>query len=269
MEMTGMLEGKVALITGATSGIGLASARTFVREGARVVVCARHPDRGRKVEAELRASGGEAAFVAADVTRMEEVETLVARTVELYGRLDIAFNNVGLAGREAPIHEYTEEDWDPVMDANLKSMWICMKHEVIQMLAQGEGGAILNNSSIGGVVAAPLLVAYFTSKHAILGLSKTAALEYAQAGIRVNSICPGFTDTPGLAADLEARKRNYGIDARGQAEEMTPMRRLATPEEMAEAAVWLCSDRASYVTGQALVVDGGVTVQIPFRAAEE
>lgn len=263
--MAGLLKGKVALVTGGTSGIGLASAVAFAREGAKVTLCARRETRAGPVLERIASEGGEAIFVQADVTRMDEVEELVGCAVEAYGRLDIAFNNVGLAGREAPVHRYTEEDWDRVMDANLKSIWMCMKHELIQMLDQG-GGVILNNSSIGGVVAAPLLVGYFTSKHAILGLTKTAALEYASAGIRVNTICPGFTDTPGLAADLEARKQNFGIDARGQAEEMTPLKRLGRPEEVAEMAVWLCSDRASYVTGQAFLVDGGVTVQIPFRA---
>lgn len=245
------MRGKVALVTGAASGIGRAAALTFAARGARVLLADRDAEAGDAAVGEIEARGGEAAFVQVDVSSDAEVTVLLTRTVEIFGRLDYAFNNAGVEGASAPTAECTEENWDRVLSINLKGVWLCMKHEIPRMLQQG-GGAIVNCSSVAGLVGFANSPAYVASKHGIIGLTRTAALEYATRGIRVNALCPGVIQTP-----MIDRFTRGDPQARQALEAMEPMGRLGTPEEIAEAAVWLCSDAASFVTGQALAVDGG------------
>ncbi len=249
--MTGQLEGKVALVTGGNAGIGRAAVLAYAREGARVVIAARRVADGEETVEEVRRAGGEAVFVKTDVSQAAEVEEMVKKSVELYGRLDYAFNNAGVGGDRGPMHEQTEESWDDTININLKGLWLCMKYEITQMLQQG-GGAIVNNSSGGGLVGFAGSWAYGASKHGVVGLTRIGALDYAQQGIRVNAVCPGHIRTPlsvaRLAGNPELEKR---LKARA------PMGRGGTTEEVAEAVVWLCSDAASYITGVALSIDGG------------
>jgi NAD(P)-dependent dehydrogenase (short-subunit alcohol dehydrogenase family) len=250
------LEGKVALVTGASSGIGRASAVALAAEGARVVVAARRVEMGQETVAIIRDAGGEAAFVRADVSVAADVERLVRETADAYGRLDCALNNAGVPGSVlAPTADLTEEQWDEVLTTNLKGVWLSMKYEIPLML-EGGGGSIVNMSSILGLVGSGMGVSpYVTSKHAIVGLTKAAALEYAKRGVRVNAVCPGFvetalielaTDVPGIGEALAAAH---------------PVGRIGRPEEIAGAVVWLCSNEASFVTGQTVVLDGGYTAQ--------
>ncbi|GIX49235.1 MAG: short chain dehydrogenase [Candidatus Tectimicrobiota bacterium] len=254
--MAGCLAGKVVLVTGAASGIGRATALACAREGARVVVADTAAAGGEETVARIRQAGGEARFVRADVTRAAEVEALVAEAVAAYGRLDCAHNNAGIEGPLAPTAEYPEEAWDRVLAVNLKGVWLCMKYEIAQMLRQG-GGAIVNTASLAGLVGARRLAAYVASKHGVVGLTRAAALEYAKAGIRVNAVCPGIIRT--AMVQRMFLERNPQAEERLAASE--PMGRLGTPEEVAEAVVWLCSDAASFVTGHALSVDGGLAAQ--------
>lgn len=249
--MSGGMAGSVALVTGAASGIGRATAEAFAREGARVVVSDVAAGAGEAVAAAIRERGGQAVFAACDVSRPERVEALVARTVEAFGRIDFAFNNAGVEGETAPTAECTEANWDRVMGINLKGVWLCMREEIPRMLAQG-GGAIVNCSSVAGLVGFPGIAAYAASKHGLIGLTRTAALEYAARGIRVNAVCPGVIRTPMV-------ERFTGGEAEAQAQLVAsePIGRMGTPEEVAAAVVWLCSDAASFVTGHAMVVDGG------------
>jgi NAD(P)-dependent dehydrogenase (short-subunit alcohol dehydrogenase family) len=249
-------EGKVALVTGASSGIGRATAIAFGREGAKVVVAARRVREGEETAALIREAGGEAIFVKTDVSISTDVESLVQRTLEVYGRLDYAFNNAGISGPSLSLlADLTEQDWDSVIDANLKSIWLSMKYEIPTMLRQGTG-SIINMSSILGVVGTSLgTSAYVASKHAIIGLTKAAALEYAKQGLRINAVCPGFIQT----ALIEVATNNPHIsDAIVAAH---PVGRIGKPEEVAEAVIWLCSDGASFITGQSLVIDGGYIAQ--------
>jgi len=253
--MAGQLAGKIALVTGGSSGIGRATAQIFAREGATVVVADVLVDGGEETVRLIKAAGGEALFVKTDVSQPVEVDALVKRTVETYGRLDYAFNNAGIEGALQPTGDYDAAVWDRVMSINLRGVWLCMKSEIQQMLKQG-GGAIVNTASAAGLVAVPGLSAYVAAKHGVVGLTKTAALEYAKAGIRVNAVCPGGVDTPMV-------KRVFGnnpqfAEAAASAE---PVGRLAQPAEIGEAVVWLCSDAASFVTGHAMAVDGGMTAQ--------
>jgi NAD(P)-dependent dehydrogenase (short-subunit alcohol dehydrogenase family) len=201
----------------------------------------------------IRRAGGEASAVLADVSQASQVEALIEATVRTYGRLDYAHNNAGIATL-ALLSEESEADFDRTLAVNLKGVWLCMKYEVIQLLKQGEGGAIVNTASAAGLIAYPGLSAYVASKHGVVGLTKAVALEYAASGIRVNAICPGGTDTP-LA------RRTMSREAAEQVIASQPIKRFAQPEEMASAVVWLCSDEASFVTGVALPVDGGMTAQ--------
>jgi NAD(P)-dependent dehydrogenase (short-subunit alcohol dehydrogenase family) len=258
--MAGSVSGKVALVTGAASGIGRSTALFFAREGARVVVSdvdvAGGEETVRKVEASVEASGGEAIFVRADVSRPDEVEALVGRTVEFYGRLDCAVNNAGIEGPMAtPTADYAEEDWDRVQAINLKGVWLCMKHEIPRML-EGGGGAIVNTSSVAGLVGFEGICAYVAAKHGVVGLTRTAALEYAGSGIRVNAVCPGVIKTP-----MIDRATGGSAEAQEQFAAIEPVGRMGTPEEIAEAIVWLCSDAASFVTGVPMPVDGGVVAR--------
>jgi NAD(P)-dependent dehydrogenase (short-subunit alcohol dehydrogenase family) len=244
--------GKVALVTGGASGIGRACAQLFAREGAAVVVSDVAVEGGEETVRLIEEDGGEASFVEADVSKSAQVEALIRRTVDAYSRLDYAFNNAGIEGLMATnTADYPEEDWDRVIAVNLKGVWLCMKHEIPQMLSQG-GGSIVNNSSVAGLVGLEGISAYAASKHGVVGLTKTAALEYAQSGIRVNTVCPGVIRTPMV-------ERYTGGDAETEAQfaAIEPVARMGSPEEVAEAAVWLCSEAASFVTGHAMAVDGG------------
>jgi NAD(P)-dependent dehydrogenase (short-subunit alcohol dehydrogenase family) len=254
--MPGRLEGKVALVTGGGSGIGRATALAFGREGARVVVADVVVAGGEETAALLKQAGGDATFVKTDVSKAAEVEALIARTVTAYGRLDCAHNNAGIEGVEALTADYPEEDWDRVLAINLKGVWLCMKYELPQMQRQG-GGAIVNTASIAGLVGAYRMPAYVASKHGVAGLTRAAALEYAKAGIRVNAVCPGVIRTPMVERFFFSRHPRS--EARLAAAE--PIGRLGTPEEVAEAVVWLCSDAASFVTGHTMAVDGGMVAQ--------
>jgi len=249
------LENKVALVTGAGSGIGKASALAFAKEGAKVVVEDIVVDAGEQTANAIIESGGEATFIRADVTSAAEVEAIISKTVELYGRLDCAYNNAGLAVRPRLTTDTAEEDWDRLMNVNLKGVWLCMKYEIPHMLKQGKG-AIVNASSMVGLIGLPKRSAYAASKHGVIGLTKVAALEYADAGIRVNAICPAVVRTP-----LVENIISSDPEAEAQLLSMIPMKRLATLEEIAEVVVWLCSDASSFVTGHAMLADGGVVAQ--------
>jgi NAD(P)-dependent dehydrogenase (short-subunit alcohol dehydrogenase family) len=255
--MPGQLTDKVALVTGGASGIGRATALTFAREGAKLVIADMHEEGGQQTVHMIRENGGDATFVQADVSLATEVEAMVSATVGTYGRLDCAHNNAGIGSRpRVRLHELSEEGWDQVMSINLKGVWLCMKYEILQMLRQGHG-AIVNTASIMGLVGSwSRSGAYNASKHGVVGLTKTAALEYATAGIRVNAVCPGYIRTPLIA---EALASNPEMEAEIVARH--PVGRMGCPEEIAEAVVWLCSEAASFVTGHTMTVDGGYVAQ--------
>jgi len=247
-----MLKGKIALITGASSGIGRGAALVFARHGAKLVLADVNAEGGAETVAMVRAASGEASFVKTDVARASEVEALIQRIVAQHGRLDCAFNNAGIDGAMGTTHACAEDNWDQVLSVNLKGVWLCMKYEIRQMLAQG-GGAIVNTASAAGLVAYPGLPAYVASKHGVVGLTRAAAVEYAKQNIRVNAVCPGAIRTPMLEDAIRA-----GIMSEEQAAALQPNGRLGTPEEIGESAAWLCSGRASFVLGHALSVDGGM-----------
>ncbi len=247
----GMLDGRVVIVTGGSAGIGRAAALAFAREGALVAIGDVDAARGQAVADEVTASGARAVFVPTDVSKAEDAQRLVDRALAEFGRLDAAFNNAGIEGVSAPTADCTVENWNRTLAVNLTGVWLCMKAEIPAMLRSG-GGAIVNNASVAGLVGFEGIPAYTASKHGIVGLTKTAALEYAQAGIRVNAVCPGVIDT-------EMIDRFTGGDAATRAglTATEPVGRLGAPGEIADAAVWLCSDMASFVTGQAIAVDGG------------
>jgi NAD(P)-dependent dehydrogenase (short-subunit alcohol dehydrogenase family) len=253
--MASGMEGKIALVTGATSGIGYATAELFASRGASVVLSGRNESAGEEAAANARQKGGDAIFVRADVADPNDAERLVEATLQQFGGLDYAFNNAGVEGKLAPVHEQSVEDWDHVISINLSGVFYCMKYQIPAMLERG-GGAIVNCSSILGQVASPLAPGYVASKHALNGLTKSAALSYATQGIRVNAVGPGYTHTAMLE---RADKQTPGL--LDQLRAVPPAQRLATPDEIAAAVVWLCSDEASYVTGQTMIVDGGVVAQ--------
>ena len=253
--MADLMQDKVALVTGASSGIGRATALVFAREGAKVVVADLNLVGGEETVQLVKAAGGEAVFVQTDVSQAASVEALVNTAVETYGRLDCAHNNAGVEGVLSRTAEQTEEDWEPVIRINLKGVWLCMKYEIPRMLQQG-GGAIVNTSSGAGLIGVKRMPAYVASKHGVIGLTKTAALEYAKSGIRVNAVCPGVIQTP--MVERVTGKRPDVLDKMIAAE---PVGRSGQPEEIAEAVVWLCSDAASFVTGHAMAVDGGAVAQ--------
>lgn len=245
--MTASMANRVALVTGAGSGIGRASALAFARQGARVVVADVSAEGGEETVGLIKDGGGEAIFVKTDVTQAAEVEALVKKAVQSYGRLDYAHNNAGVLGMVAPTADYSEEDWDRTININLKGIWLCLKYEIPQMKEQG-GGAIVNSSSIAAFGAIPNSPAYVASKHGIMGLTRSAAVEYAKAGIRVNAVCPGPTDTP--AIERQAPGKRIGT---------MPTKRMASTEEVAAAVIWLCSEAASFVSGHGLTIDGGAS----------
>ncbi|MBI4595260.1 MAG: SDR family oxidoreductase [Candidatus Tectomicrobia bacterium] len=249
--MTKLLIGKVALVTGGGSGIGRASAWLFAREGAKVLVTDIDMESGQETVKQIKDGGSEALFIKADVSKAPEVEGLIRQTVAAYGRLDCAHNNAGIEGIGGRIPEISEESWDSIIAINLRGVWLCMKYEIPQMLKQGSG-AIVNTASVAGLVGMPGSGAYVASKHGVIGLTKTAALEYAKAGVRINAVCPGVIHTP--MAERIAGRHPGAMKAMSAAQ---PVGRTGKPEEIAEAVVWLCSEAASLVTGQALAVDGG------------
>lgn len=251
--MPGYLDGKAALVTGAGSGIGRATALACAREGAKIIVADIGVEGGEATVSMIKNAGGEATFVPVNVTQAAEVEAMVAAAVSTYGRIDCAHNNAGIEGVFATTADYPEEDWDRVMAVNLKGVWLCMKYEIPQMVQQS-GGAIVNTASLAGLVGAKRMPAYVASKHGVAGLTKTAALEYAKSGIRINAVCPGIIHTS--MVDRMFLSRQPDLEDRLAAVE--PMGRLGKPEEVAEAVVWLCSDAASFVTGHTMTVDGGI-----------
>ncbi len=258
------LRDRVVLVTGGSSGIGAAAAHAFALAGAHVVIAARNRDRGEAVAREIRAGGGDARFVSADVAHAGDVERMVAEAVGAHGRLDAAFNNAATTdGVFQLTAEFSEDDFDRAMAANLRGVWLCMKHEIRQMLAQSPaGGAIVNTSSVNGLGGAPGGALYSAAKAGVLALTKSAAQEYATQGIRVNALVAGAFLTPMLQSVF----RRYGdgtadgsSGVQTQYEGLIPMRRIGRPEEAAAAAVWLCSDASSYVTGHSMIVDGGMS----------
>jgi NAD(P)-dependent dehydrogenase (short-subunit alcohol dehydrogenase family) len=251
--MAGTMRGKVALVTGGSSGIGRATCIRFGQEGAEVVLGARRVAEGEQTAQLVREAGGEALFVRTDVTQPAEVQALVTRCLSRYGRLDYACNNAGIEGAVAPLVECSEAQWDAIVGTNLKGVWLCMKAELSPMRAQG-GGAIVNVASVAGLIGFPGLGPYVATKHGIIGLTKTAAMEHAQDHIRVNVVCPGLIDT----AMADRFTGGPQTDVERFIMSLKPMRRRGTSVEVAETIVWLCSDAASYVTGHSMVVDGGL-----------
>ena len=252
--MDGEMKGKVALVTGGSSGIGKAAAQAFADEGASVVIASRTAERGEEVAEAIRAGGGEARWIGTDVTVRSEVESLVRGTLDAYGRLDYAFNNAGSGGRGGWAADISEEDWDRTISGFLKSVWLCMKYEIPAMLETG-AGAIVNNSSVDGRRGFPWDAGYSAAKHGVIGLTKSAAMQYARKGVRINAVCPGWIRTPPVEEILKANP-----EAEKGMMMHQPIGRFGIPEEVAAAVVWLSSDKASLVVGTAMPVDGGYLV---------
>ena len=251
--MSGLVQSKVALVTGGGSGIGRATALKLAQEGASVMVADYVPEGGERTVKMIREAGGRATFAPTDVSVAKQVEAMLAKTLETYGRLDCAFNNAGIEGTF--VHgtvECSEENFDRTIAINLKGVWLCMKYEISQMLKQG-GGSIVNTASVAGLVGGPVAPAYHASKHGVVGLTRTAALEYAAKNIRVNCVCPGVIRTPMVERVIDKGdiREQIWIDAE-------PIGRMGKPEEIAEGVVWLLSDAASFVTGYPMVIDGGM-----------
>lgn len=254
--MTRNLEGKIALVTGGASGIGRATALAFARAGARVAVADMLEDAAQRTVAEIKAMGGEALAIGCDVTDDGAVKAMIAATVDAFGGLDCAFNNAGIAPYQVnaggqKIADVAPQAWRRLIDVNLTGVWLCLRHEVAQMRAQGSGGVIINTASILGLVGTATSSAYVAAKHGVVGLTKVAAADHAEDNIRVNAVCPGYIETP--MTEETMRRRGERILAR------VPMARMGKPGEIAEAVVWLCSPQASFVTGVSWAVDGGYT----------
>ena len=248
-------EGKVALVTGGGSGIGRATSLAFANEGAKVVIDDINVQGGEETLSMVKRAGAEAVFVKADVSKAAEAEAMVQKAIDTYGRLDCAYNNAGVGEPLKRVHKTSEDNWDRVMATNLKGVYLCMKYEIPHMLKQGKG-AIVNTSSLAGLKGLSGQAAYVASKHGVVGLTKSAAIEYATLGIRINCICPGVINTPLIAPNMKDRphvEKGY-ID-------MEPIGRLGKPEEIASAVLWLCSDEASFAVGSIFSVDGGVVAR--------
>ena len=254
--MSALLDGKVAIITGAGSGIGRAAARVFARERARLVLADWIEQGGNETLRVVQDLNAQAVFIKTDVSSADDVKALVAKAVAQFGRLDCAFNNAGIEGASAITHECTLENWNKVIAVDLTGVWLCMRAELEQMVKQGHGGAIVNTSSGAGLAGVRGMPAYVAAKHGVAGLTKAAAVEYGRQGIRVNAVCPGPIRTPMMARLLGDRPQAEERFARGG-----PLKRLGEAEEIAETVAWLCSDRASYVTGVPMPVDGGFMAQ--------
>ena len=251
--MEAEFKNKVAIVTGGSFGIGRATALAFAKKGAKGVVV----DWKENIETIdlIKKSGGEALFIKCDVSKSTDVKAMVEKTIATFGRLDYAFNNAGIEGESAPTQDCSEENWDKTIGVNLKGIWLCMKNEIPEMLKQSKG-VIINCSSVAGLVGFAGLPAYVASKHGVIGVTKTAALEYAKDGIRVNAVCPGVIKTAMIdrltGEKEEVEKKFIGLE---------PMARMGKPEEIANTVVWMCSDEASFVTGHAMAVDGGFVAQ--------
>ncbi len=250
------LENKVAFITGGISGIGYAAALAFVREGAKVVLADIDANAGEAAAAKIQQSGGEAAFIRTDVSKSADVQAMISQTVERYGRLDFAVNNAGIGGASALTADYPEDEWRRVLDINLTGVWLCMKYAIPHMLTAG-GGVIVNVASILGHVGFANSGAYVAAKHAVVGLTKSTAIEYATQNIRVTAVCPGFISTP----MIENAGITEGSDLYNMIAGLHPMKRLGKPEEVGELIAWLCSDGASFITGSSILADGGYVAQ--------
>jgi NAD(P)-dependent dehydrogenase (short-subunit alcohol dehydrogenase family) len=244
------MKGKIALVTGAGSGIGKSAALIFAQRGCSVAVVDWNPEGGAQTVKEIEGAGGKALFLQTDVSDSAQVQEMVRKTVEHFGRLDCAFNNAGIAIGLEPLTEFAEEHWDRLIAVDLKGAWLCMKYEIAEMLKTG-GGAIVNTASLAGLLGMPAHYGYVEAKHGVVGMTRSAALEYGDRGIRVNAVCPGMIETPmtDAFADEEALKALPALH---------PIGRIGKPHEVAEAAVWLCSDAASFVTGVPMPVDGGL-----------
>lgn len=247
-------ENQVALVTGAASGMGLATAQAFAEAGAKVVLADFREDVVQKEADKLVAAGKTAIAIGCDVSNDTQIEAMIARTVSHFGRLDVAFNNAGVMAKVAPIAESSHEEWERVIGINLRGVWNCMKHELRQMEKQGSG-AIVNNASVGALTGNPGIASYIASKHGVVGLTRTAALEYVKKGIRVNAVNPGLIDTQVARDVVSGDEQAYDEFAK-----RVPIGRAGRPDEIASAVLWLCSSGASYVVGQALTIDGGLTV---------
>lgn len=251
--MSMSFSGQVALVTGAANGIGRATAQAFASEGLKVVVSDVDVAGGEQTVDLIRQAGGEALFVRCDVSRDAEVQALMTRVIEAYGRLDYAFNNAGIEIEKGRLNEGSEAEFDAIMGVNVKGVWLCMKYQLPLLMAQG-GGAIVNTASVAGLGAAPKMSIYSASKHAVIGLTKSAAIEFAKKKVRVNAVCPAVIDTDMFRRAYEADPKKGEFAAA-----MHPVGRIGKVEEVAAAVLYLCSDDAAFTTGQALAIDGGVT----------
>ena len=259
--MSTTFSGQVALVTGGAAGIGRTTAEAFAREGLKVVVADMDKDGGEETVAAIKAAGSDAIFVSCDVTKERDVQSLIKTICSTYGSVDYAFNNAGIDIEKGKLNNGTEDEFDSIMAVNVKGVWLCMKHQISQMISQGVG-AIVNMSSIGGLGAAPNMSIYCASKHAVIGLTKSAAVENARKGIRINAVCPGVIDT-----NMFNRSRMFDrlevsdSETRARVNAIHPMDRIGTAEEIADAVLYLCSDGASFITGHTLSVDGGLNAK--------
>ncbi len=263
MLMTGSMSGKVVIVTGGSAGIGKAAASLFAGAGADVIIAARGAQRGQQAERDIRDAGGSALFIPTDVSQARQIESLIQRTVNVFGRLDCAFNNAASLNKTGPTGGFSESDFDTEIASNLKSVWLCMKYELEQMQKQQpQGGSIVNTSSINGLGGARNAALYSMSKAGVLALTKSAAQEYAAAGIRVNALVAGGFDTEMLQTAVSQLVEGDPLKIQQALQGLAmsiPAGRIGKPEEAAQAALWLCSEAASYVTGQSMIVDGGLT----------
>ncbi|RRN77251.1 SDR family oxidoreductase [Pseudoxanthomonas sp. SGD-10] len=251
----GRLKDKVAIITGGAMGMGAVTAELFAKEGAKVIIADFNEEKGLEQTNKIKASGGICEFIKTDVSKSEDVQQMVKFTVEKFGRLDVAINNAAITPDDKALAEFDETYWDRLMSVDLKGVALCLKYEIQQMLTQGSGGSIVNTSSVSGIRPQPLTPAYITAKHAVIGLTKSAAMDYSPKGIRVNSVAPGAIDTPMLRGALE----QFGFDPVAYAKQLSMLGRFAQAEEVAHANLWLASDDSSFVTGATYAVDGGYT----------